>query len=223
MKAPILALCLVVLFQHTSFAEDQAVVPLTFNKMSASPFTGRSDRSAGPFAHLVGLKIGSVALATDTTATHPLTAETISIVGAITSFQWSGRPADSMELTFVLTDANLKRMEAYLQQPAPPPEAEFNFQIYSVDAATNSAFIRLKSFHYPFRGLLNKVGSEMLSQKSESLPLRAVLSKTSGRLSLDLDADRRSARIQVLPGDPNPQNLILGSGPEQSRKIQWGR
>jgi hypothetical protein len=224
MKAPVLAVCLAgLLALPAALAEDFAVEPMSFSKMNATPFSGRANSGSSAFAHLVGLKIGGISFAADTDAVHPVNDKRSSIVGAMTAFQWSGRSTDPMDLTVVLSEANLKRLETYLKQPAPPPEIEFNFQIYLVDATTKETFIRLKSFHYPFRGLLNKVGSEMLSQKSESLPLRGVLSKINGRLALDVDSGSRSARIQALPSGPAPQNLILGNGPDQSRKIHWGR
>ncbi len=224
MKGPFFTLGLAgLLALQIAFAEDSAIGPLEFSKMSATPFSGRLENSTAAFAHLVGLKLGSVALTPDTAAVHPVTEQNVQTVGAITAFKWSGRPADSIELAFAMSDANFKRLENVLKQPVPPTAVEFNFQIYSVDSETRQPFIRLKSFHYPFRGLLNLVGSEMLSKKAESLPLRASLAKTAGRLSLDLDSSARSAKIQVLPVGPSPQNLILGIGSEQTRKIHWGQ
>jgi hypothetical protein len=223
MKGPFFTLGLAgLLALQIAFAEDSAIAPMEFSKMSATPFSGRLENSTAAFAHLLGLKLGSTALAPDGSAVHPVTKKKTQIVGAITAFKWSGRPADSMELTFSMSDANFRRLENVLKQPVPTTALEFNFQIYSVDSETKEPFIRLKSFHYPFRGLLNKVGSEMLSKKAESLPLRGTLAKTAGRLSLDLNSSSSSAKIQVLPVGPSPQNLIVGTGSEQTRKIHWG-
>ncbi|NDD92342.1 hypothetical protein EBZ37_09680 [bacterium] len=204
---------------------------LEFSQLSLPQVFYYDEKKDEAFAHLVSFKIGSLTLQQDVQAQHPLTQSPVPVVGALSAFHWGGGPTDSFEISFTVSSVNQKLLENYLRQPNASAEIELNFQIFTKSPESSEKFIRLKTFTYPFRGIMNRVGSEILSNKPKSLPVKGSIAKTNGRLAFTLastagtqilNPPNFSVKLSAQPRGSLKQTLIWALDPETTQKVFWG-
>ena len=212
-------------------ADSEHAVSFDLQSMSANQVFSFNESNHDNFGHLVELKVAGVKLEQDVSAVHPVTKAKISVVGAVTSFRWNGGPADPLDFGFTISSANRSKLEARLKEAGVSGDVEFSFQIFGVDPAKNERYIRLKTFSYPFRGVMNKIGSEIESNRAVSLPLKGSMIKDGKKtlvfesvgLGAMLSVANQSAKLTVVPiAGGRPQNLIMGSAGGESLKLRWG-
>ncbi len=185
---------------------------------------------ATPFAHLVSMQIGSVTLAADIAAKNPLTNKKTNIIGGISAFSWRTGMKDPMKFTFHVSEANRKRLLEILKKPAPNQVITFNYQIFAYDPDAKDFFITLKSFTFPQRGIMNRIGKDMPSMKAVSMPLKGTLQKISDQVfvvSNTPDANVKTpanyaVQVSIFPPDNKQQQIVQGLSATENKKFNWG-
>lgn len=183
------------------------------------------------FGYVTGLRIGSTDLVPDIAVKNPISKETMKVVGVMSAYGWSSELAAPMKLAFSVSQANKEILKGLQKDPLAKKPVEFNFQIFAFDPGSKQHYIALKSFTFPYRGIMNRIGSEMPSMKLASFPLRGNLENVAGKRQMTVDDARNMAvanppnylvRISVTPSVAKQQDVIYATSPGKATKLPWG-
>lgn len=181
--------------------------------------------SQATLGYITDLQIGSVLFRTDTSVTNPVTNEKKNIVAPISSYKWGSLPSEPMQISFNISKANNKKLSELLKKSNAALNIEFNFQIYSFDPEKNEFYIALKSFTFPKRGIMNRIGYALPSNKLISLPIKGVIRSVAPAKSANtvvVNPENYEVQVVIVPTPDKEQMLVRATSSESLMKAQWG-
>jgi hypothetical protein len=161
-----------------------------------------------PYGQLISFKIGSTVIPADLSVNNPISLLKYNVVGAISSYSWTSVAKDPMKFIFNVSAANGDRIKDLLKKPL--------------------AYVTMKSFNDPHRGIMNKFGYKLAENKGVSYPISGTIPKKDGKPMLLVEAStvvtkpiNYAVQVVVYP-DKNRQDIVSASSPKILTQKPWG-
>lgn len=206
----------------TAYAYAQAVDYSSLDLVQGFYFKKTNHATLG---YITDLQIGSTIFRSDISVINPVTNEKKNIVAPISSYKWGSLPSEPMQISLNISQANNKKLNELLKKSNAALNIEFNFQIYSFDPEKNEFYLALKSFTFPKRGIMNRIGYALPSNKLISLPIKGVIRSVAPAKSANtvvVNPENYEIQVVIAPPPDKVQMLVRATSSESLMKAQWG-
>jgi hypothetical protein len=160
--------------------------------------------------YLVTATIAGTTLTPDISVTDRQSGATASVVGVVSTDNWSGGTGDPITMTAYISTANWQRIYAALRQPLPTRAVTFDFANHNWDVQTKRYFVSFAPTSPPLHG--------QLSINSSHQPVLSVAS-TPGPVQTP---QNYAMSMSVDPQPGSAQTIRVAASSSASMVKAWG-
>jgi hypothetical protein len=197
-------------------------LPLNLNSLSVDQVYKFDESNSSSFGHLISFQIGNIVFKPDSVTIHPISKKKHTIVGAITSLNWTKKQVEPLQLRFVISKENARMLKPLLPNKIKNSDVQFNFQLFTHDKESKKYYINFKSLTMPQKGILNRIGYKMPALQNVSHPVSGKLQRAGDSYQIDheVGSNLDTVSVTIIP-TMDVNYFVYAEEPKSPERLRW--